>query len=75
MIYDTYRARAGESFDLLALAIYGDEKYAAELMSFNPDHCGLTVFSGGETLKLPVLDIPANNDEAALANTIAPWRT
>ena len=75
MPYTTYRASAGESFDLVALLVYGDEKYAAELMNANPDYCGLVVFAGGETLVLPELQIPAHNDEAALANTIAPWRT
>ncbi|MBQ6960875.1 MAG: tail protein X [Clostridia bacterium] len=65
---------ANDSFDSLALAIYGDEKYAADLMNANPALCGMTVFNGGEKVLLPVLDVPGNSEEAMLANTIAPWK-
>ena len=70
-----YRASANESFDSVALYVYGDEKYAADLMNANPAYCGQTVFNGGEILRLPSLDVPERNDEAAFANTIAPWKT
>lgn len=69
-----YRCAANESFDSVALAVYGDEKYAPDLMDANPDLCGMTVFFGGEALALPVLDVPETSEEAALANTIAPWK-
>lgn len=69
-----YHCASGESFDSVAMGIYGDEKYAADLMNANPDECGKFVFFGGEVLQLPALDIPTRSDEAALANTIAPWR-
>lgn len=69
-----YRCAANDSFDGVALAIYGNERYAADLMNANPNLCGMIVFNGGELLKLPVLDIPDENDETALANTIAPWK-
>lgn len=70
-----YHASANESFDSVARAVYGSERYAADLMDANPDLCGMTVFNGGETLRLPSLDAPQSNDEATLANTIAPWKT
>lgn len=70
----TYHCRAGETFDLVSLKIYGSEKYAPDLMNANPDHCGMNVFYGGEILKLPVLDLPADEGEAALNNTVAPWK-
>lgn len=70
-----YHTAANESFDGVALGIYGDEKYAADLMNANPDYCGQFVFNGGEVLQLPALDVPTNNDEARFANTIAPWKT
>jgi len=70
-----YHCSAGESFDSVALDVYGDEKYAPDLMNANPGLCGMTVFHGGETLLLPALDVPERNDEAALGNTIAPWKT
>jgi len=70
-----YHCSANESFDSIALNVYGDEKYAADLMNANPDYCGQTVFDGGEILQLPSLDVPQKNNETALANTIAPWKT
>lgn len=70
-----YHCSANESFDSIALDVYGDEKYAPDLMNANPNYCGQTVFNGGETLLLPSLNIPKKNDETALANTIAPWKT
>ena len=69
-----YHCAANESFDSIALAIYGDEKYAPDLMNANPDYCGATVFNGGEVLQLPTLEIAASNDETQLANTVAPWK-
>ena len=70
-----YHCAANESFDSVALDVYGHEKYAADLMNANPDYCGMTVFDGGEELQLPVLDIPVITDENTMANTIAPWKT
>lgn len=74
-----YRCAANDSFDGVALEIYGDEKYAGDLMDANPDYCGMIVFDGGESLKLPVLDVPEDrindgDEESAMATTIAPWK-
>lgn len=69
-----YHCAAGESFDSIALRLYGHEKYAEDLMQANPGYCGLAVFDGGETLALPLLSIPVSNTERAMANTIAPWK-
>ncbi len=68
-----YHCAAGDSFDGVALEVYGDEKYAADLMNANPKYCGMTVFNGGEVLQIPALDVP-EDDEDAMANTIAPWK-
>ena len=69
-----YHCAAGDTFDGVALRLYGHENYAQELMAANPALCGTTVFSGGEILLLPLLDIPERSAERAMANTIAPWR-
>ena len=69
-----YNCAAGESFDSIALKLYGHEKYAESLMEANPEYCGMAVFDGGEVLALPLLYIPQSNTERALANTIAPWK-
>lgn len=68
-----YHCAANDSFDGVALEVYGDEKYAADLMNANPEYCGMTVFNGGEVLLIPALDVP-EDDEGAMANTIAPWK-
>lgn len=70
-----YRCAANESFDSIALSVYGDERYAPDLMNANPDYCGQSVFDGGEVLRLPRLEIATRNNETELANTIAPWKT
>lgn len=69
-----YSVSANESWDSIALHLYGHERYAPDLMNANPQYCGQTVFFGGETLLLPSLDVPKRNDEARLANTITPWK-
>ena len=68
-----YHCSANDSFDGVALMVYGDEKYAADIMNANPKYSGMTVFDGGEVLQLPALDVP-EDDEDAMANTIAPWK-
>ncbi len=68
-----YPCAAGETFDSVALAVYKDEKYAAELLCANPELCGKTMFTGGEMLYLPVVAIPVEGEEQ-LPQT-APWRT
>lgn len=69
-----YHASSGESFDSIALEVYGDEIYAPDIMSANPALCGKVVFDGGEQVFLPEIDLPSSNDEARLNNTLAPWR-
>ena len=64
----------GDSWDWLALAFFGDEKYATDLMNANPEYCGKMVFTGGEVIYVPALTTPEDSDEAALANTVAPWK-
>jgi len=69
-----YRCSAGETFDSAALAVYGDEKYACELLTANPEYCTKPVFSGGETLRLPVVEIPEDESENIYAPAKAPWK-
>lgn len=69
-----YHCSAGETFDGIALAVYGDEKYAAELMTANPGHVMTLVFVGGEMLALPVVEKPEDNTGTADASGTAPWK-
>ena len=72
-----YQCVAGETFDSVALIVYGDEKYACEILNANPDLCLTPVFSGGELLDLPVVEIPDVDDEdedEEQIPTSAPWK-
>lgn len=69
-----YLCSAGETFDLVALTVYGDEKYAAELLCANPEYSCTPVFVGGEMLYLPIVEIPSNGNDNQSMNDIAPWK-
>lgn len=69
-----YHCSAGETFDMVALNVYGHEKHAANLMNANPGYVHLTVFTGGEILSLPVVEIPEGERENEYAPSTAPWK-
>lgn len=68
-----YLCTAGETFDSVALVVYGDEKYAAEIFCANPALCLIPVFSGGEILDLPAIEIPDDEEEEYMPPS-APWK-
>ena len=68
-----YKCSAGETFDSVALEVYGDEKDACELLNANPEACMKPVFTGGEILYLPVVEIPADDSGVYVAAS-APWK-
>lgn len=71
----TYTCSAGESFDGVALLLYGDERYAPDILNANPEHAGKLVFEGGEKLYLPVIEVygdEGGRGDSAPVN--APWR-
>lgn len=73
----TYHCSAGETFDSIALFIYGDEIYASELLTANPRYCRMPVFKGGEELSLPVVDVipeEDEDDEEFFMPAVAPWK-
>lgn len=67
-----YNASGGETFDTIALEMYGDEKYAADLMCANPELVRRAFFLGGEGIRLPEVDQPAAGEESQPVT--APWR-
>lgn len=69
-----YTCSAGETFDLIALYLYGNEKYAVDLMQANPALCTRCRFAGGEVLNLPVIAIPESSSETAAIPVNAPWK-
>ena len=71
-----YQCVAGETFDSVALEVYGDESYSCELLCANPTLCMIPIFTGGELLDLPIVEIPDEDaeNEGALMPTTAPWK-
>lgn len=72
----TYRCSNGETFDSVSLTVYDDEKYACELLCANPALCRVPVFSGGEILQLPVVEVPESetDSEEDYMSATAPWK-
>ena len=66
-----YICASGEHWDDVARTMYGDERYAAELLNANPEHCTKLVFSGGEQLYLPVI---ATEATVGGAPSTPPWK-
>ena len=62
-----YTASANETFDKVALDMYGDEKYAHVLIGANPELCHKISFDGGE-----VLDVPELTEAESTA--LPPWK-
>lgn len=71
---NTYHCSGGETFDSVALRVYGNEKYACELLNANPALCRIPIFTGGEILELPEVVIPAEDDAGVYASDKAPWK-
>ncbi len=61
----TYRTKLGDTWDMIAKDVYGDEIHADYLMENNPELLGIFVFSAGTVLSVPDLpeivtsDLPA----------------
>lgn len=70
---EVYVCSDGETWDSVALTVYGDEKHASEILSVNPALCSTPIFHGGEVLSLPVIAVP-NEDGAEYQSAEAPWR-
>jgi len=64
---DAVTARAGETPDMLAFRLWGDETLFHLLLDANPAFIGVVAFRGGEVLTVPAL--PANRTEEAAP----PW--
>jgi phage tail protein X len=66
----TYQTKLGDTFDSIAFALLGDEKYTRELMEANPEYLDVVIFSGGIDITIP--DIRNSNTAAGKA---PPWRS
>lgn len=63
-----YMTREGDTFDLLALSLYGHENKASVLIQANPDYCDVLIFDAGITLVVPEVAPTAS------PSTLPPWR-
>lgn len=68
LYYIEYTAQEGDTFDLLALKTYGDDKLSSYIISENPDYADVITFEGGEKLLIPKVK-DAETEEA-----VAPWK-
>ncbi len=66
--YKPYITRAGDTFDALALAMYGDERLAHRIIQYNPDMADVLVFGANVELRLPIYE--SDNPP----ETLPPWR-
>lgn len=64
----TYTTRQGETWDNIALKVYGEERHADFLMQNNYAFLDILVFSAGTVLNTPALPEDRDGD-------LPPWRT
>lgn len=58
----------GDTFDMLALIYYYDEKQASTIIKANPDHCDTLIFEAGVKLIIP------DAETITKPETLPPWR-
>ena len=66
--YKQYTTREGDTFDALALAMYGEERLAHRIIQYNPDTADVVVFGPNVELRLPIYE------SADTPETLPPWR-
>lgn len=62
-----YITKVGDQWDMIALNVYGDEKYADVLMQANPKHLDIYQFPSGVEIVTPELT-------SEQTSTLPPWR-
>lgn len=66
--YKEYMTRQGDTYDALALEMYGEESLAHYIIEFNPDHADVLIFEANVPLRLPIVENVETPD------TLPPWR-
>lgn len=67
MATTTYTTKSGDTWDIIAYQLYGDEFAMTELQQANPNHLHVLVFGAGVALNVPEIDIPASE-------SLPPWK-
>lgn len=65
--YSIYRTIQGDTFDSIALKLYGNEFKSIEIINANPDYSHIVEFPEGTILQIPVLSEEANT-------SLPPWK-
>lgn len=65
---DVHITAEGDTFDLLALEYYDDEKQASAIMAANPEYYSTLVFEAGTALIIPLAAV------LTMPETLPPWR-
>ena len=63
-----YTTREGDTFDALALEMYGEETLAHYIIEFNPDYADVLIFDANVALRLPIVE------DVETPDTLPPWR-
>lgn len=66
----TYKTQLGDTWDLIALRVYGDEHFMNVLIAANIEHRKTAIFSNGIVLTVPDIDTTSPDFEANLP----PWK-
>lgn len=66
--YKEYTTREGDTFDALALEMYGEETLAHYIIEFNPDYADVLIFDANVALRLPIVE------DVEMPDTLPPWR-
>jgi len=64
---DIYTTTQGDTWDIIALKVYGDEKYMGNLLKANPQYIDIMYFSAGVEIICP--DI-----KEEIVNNLPPWK-
>lgn len=64
-----YSTQQGDTFDIIAKKMLGNEKYIKELILANPEQANIVIFPSGISLNIPVIDTTEKTSA-----TTAPWR-
>lgn len=64
-----YTCSQGEAWDQIAARFYNDEFLLERLLAANPDLSDVVLFSGGEIIAVPVLDV----SDIQSPESLPPW--
>jgi phage tail protein X len=64
---DTYTTAQGETWDTIAVAVWGSEHLCTTLLQANPEYRNVLYFSAGTVLEIPDVDT------STVSDTAPPW--